>query len=249
MAEAPRIAIFGATSAIAQAVARAYAARGARFFLVARDAGKLDAVHADLLARGAAQSRTRAADLSRTAPHRELVDAAADALAGIDVALIPHGTLSDQARCQQSFEEAQRALDVNFTSAASLVHELVNRFEKRGQGMVVVLGSVAGDRGRQSNYVYGAAKGALALYLQGVRHRVHGTNVRVLTVKPGFVDTPMTAAFPKGALWASPERVARDIVRAIDAGASREIYVPGFWRAIMALVRAVPERIFVRTRL
>lgn len=249
MAEAPRIAVFGATSAIAQAVARVYAARGARFFLVARDAAKLEAVQADLLARGAVLSSAQAADLARIAGHRELVDAAADALAGIDVALIAHGVLPDQAQCQQSFEEAQRALDVNFTSAASLVHELVNRFEKRGQGTVVALGSVAGDRGRQSNYVYGAAKGALALYLQGVRHRMHGTGVRVVTVKPGFVDTPMTAAFRKGALWATPERVARDIVRAIDAGASREIYVPGFWRAIMALIRAVPERIFLRTRL
>jgi len=249
MAETPRIAIFGATSAIAQAVARVYAARGARFFLVARDAAKLDAVHADLLARGAAQSRAQAADLSRIAELPELVDAAAGALAGIDVALIAHGVLPDQVRCQQSFEEAERALNVNFTSAASLVHELVNSFEKRGTGMVVALGSVAGDRGRQSNYVYGAAKGALALYLQGVRHRVHGTGVRVVTVKPGFVDTPMTAGFTKGALWATPERVARDIVRAIDAGASREIYVPGFWRAIMAIIRAVPERLFVRTRL
>jgi len=249
MAEAPRIAIFGATSAIAQAVARPYAARGARFFLVARDANKLDAVHADLLARGAAQSATRAVDLARTELHAGLVDAAADALAGIDVALIAHGVLPDQAQCQQSFEDARRAIAVNFTSAASLAHELVNRFEKRGEGTVVAIGSVAGDRGRQSNYVYGAAKGALALYLQGVRHRLHGTGVRVITVKPGFVDTPMTAAFPKGPLWASPDRVARDIVRAIDRGESREIYAPGFWRAVMAIIRAVPERLFVRTKL
>ena len=249
MAEGMRIAIFGATSAIAQAVARAYAPRAARFFLVGRDANKLDAVAADLLARGAAEVRVRAADLARIEQHAELVDAGAAALAGIDVALIAHGVLPDQALCQQSFDEAQRALTLNFTSAASLVHELVNRFEKRGEGTVVAIGSVAGDRGRQSNYVYGAAKGALALYLQGVRHRLHGTGVRVITVKPGFVDTPMTAHFAKGPLWASPERVARDIVGAIDARASREIYVPGFWRAIMALIRAVPERIFLRTRL
>jgi len=249
MADAARVLVVGATSAIAQAVARTYARRGARLVLVGRDASKLEAVRADLVARGAAQADVKVADLSRVEGHPDLVDAADAALGGIDVALVAHGVLPDQARSQASFEDARRTIDVNFTSAASLAHELANRFEKARHGTIAVIGSVAGDRGRQSNYVYGAAKGALAIYLQGLRHRLHGTGVKVLTIKPGFVDTPMTAAFPKGPLWASPEKVARGIVRAIDRGTSGEIYVPGFWRVIMAIIRAVPERLFVRTKL
>ena len=249
MAEAPRVLVIGATSAIAQAVARVYARRGARLVIVGRDATKLEAVRADLAARGAAQAHAIVADLADVERHAAIVDEAAAALAGIDVALVAHGVLPDQARCAVSFADARRALDLNFTSAASVAHELANRFEKSRHGTLAVIGSVAGDRGRQSNYVYGAAKGALAIYLQGLRPRLHGSGVKVLTIKPGFVDTPMTAAFPKGPLWASPEAVARGIVRAIDRGASGEIYVPGFWRLIMAIIRAVPEKLFVRTKL
>jgi short-subunit dehydrogenase len=249
MAESARVLVIGATSAIAQAVARVYAKRGARLVLAGRDASKLEAVRADLVARGAAQADVKVLDLARVEMHAGLVDGAAAALGGIDVALVAHGVLPDQARCQSSFEEARRALEVNFTSAASLAHELADRLGRARHGTIAVLGSVAGDRGRQSNYVYGAAKGALAIYLQGLRHRLHGSGVNVLTIKPGFVDTPMTAAFPKGPLWASPEQVARRIVAALDRGTSGEIYVPGFWRLIMAIIRAVPERLFVRTKL
>lgn len=249
MAEAPRVLVVGATSAIAQAVARIYAQRGARLVLVGRDAAKLEAVRADLAARGAAQAQSIVADLADVERHAAIVDEAAAALAGIDVALVAHGVLPDQPRCAASFADARRALDLNFTSAASLAHELANRFEKSRHGTLAVIGSVAGDRGRQSNYVYGAAKGALAIYLQGLRHRLHPAGVKVITIKPGFVDTPMTAAFSKGALWASADRVARGIVRAIDRGGPGEVYVPGFWRPIMAVIRAVPERLFVRTKL
>jgi short-subunit dehydrogenase len=249
MAEAPRVLIAGATSAIAQAVARRYAARGARFHLLGRHPERLEAVRLDLVARGAAGATSEVADLVAIDAHAALVARAVEALGGIDVALVAHGVLPDQAACVASFAEARRAIDVNFTSAASLAAELARVMAAGGSGTLAVIGSVAGDRGRQSNYVYGTAKGALAIFLQGLRHRMHATGVKVLTVKPGFVDTPMTRDFPKGPLWASPDRVARAIVAAIDRGASREIYVPGFWRAIMALIRALPERIFVRTRL
>ncbi len=248
-AEPQRIFIAGATSAIAQAAARIWAARGARLFLVARDAARLESVRADLVARGAAGVDAAVADLTDLARHAALVDQADAALGAIDVALIAHGVLPDQARCEASFEETRKALEVNFTSAASLAAELGARFEARRAGCLVVIGSVAGDRGRRSNYVYGTAKGALAIFLQGLRHRLHAAGVAVITVKPGFVDTPMTAAFPKGPLWASPERVAGGIVRAVDRGVGRDIYLPGFWRAIMALIRALPEGLFVRTKL
>ena len=115
-------------------------------------------------------------------------------------------------------------------------------------GAIAVVSSVAGERGRASNYVYGAAKAAVSTFAAGLRHRLHGRGIRVVTILPGFVDTPMTAAFAKGALWATPERVARDIERALERG-NGVIYTPGFWRAIMWLIRAVPESLFVRTKL
>jgi short-subunit dehydrogenase len=248
MAEAPRVFVAGATSAIAQAVARLLAARGARFFLVARDAARLEAVAADLRARGAAAAALAVADLDDLDRHGALADEALAALGGIDIALLAQGTLPDAARCEASFAEARAAIHTNFVGVASLAAALASRMEGRGRATIAALGSVAGDRGRRSNYVYGAAKGALAIYLDGLRHRLHGTGVNVLTVKPGFVDTPMTRGFAKGPLWASPERVASGIVNAIDRGA-RVVYVPWFWRPIMAVVRAIPERIFLKTRL
>jgi short-subunit dehydrogenase len=248
MVESPRVFIAGATSAIAQACARRLVPRGARFFLIARDALKLDVVAGDLRARGASQVECAVADLDEVERHAGLVDAAAAALGGVDIALIAHGVLPDQAQCEADFARTLAAIHTNFVGAASLAAALANHLEKRGRGTLVVIGSVAGDRGRRSNYVYGAAKGGLAVFLSGLRHRLHRAGVNVVTVKPGFVDTPMTRAFPKGALWATPDQVARGIVRAIDRGAY-EVYVPGFWRIIMAVVRGLPERIFLKTRL
>ena len=243
-----RVVIFGATSAIAQAVARRLAARGARLHLVARDAAKLDAVRADLIARGAPAVTVGVADLDILEGHRGLVDEAERALSAIDAAIIAQGTLPAQAECEQDFALAAAALRTNFLAPASLAAHLANRFVARGAGTLVAIGSVAGDRGRASNYVYGTAKGALATFLQGLRARLHSRNVRVVTVKPGFVDTPMTAGFKKGALWATPEAVARGIVKAMDRG-TPEVYLPWFWGPIMFVIRHLPERIFVRLKI
>jgi len=248
MAEGPRVFIAGATSAIAQAVGRRLAARGARLFLVARDAGKLGMVESDLRARGAKWIGCAIADLEGIEGHDALVARALEAMGGIEIALIAHGVLPDQAACEANAQPMRAAIHANFVSAASLAGALARRLEGRGPATIAVIGSVAGDRGRRGNYVYGAAKGGLAIYLEGLRHRLHGCGVNVLTVKPGFVDTPMTSAFAKGPLWASPDRVARGIVRAIDRG-SRVAYVPWFWRPIMGVIRAIPDRIFLRTRL
>ena len=243
-----RIVIFGATSAIAQATARRLAGRGARLHLVARDPAKLEAVRADLAARGASAVSVAVADLDRIDAHEALLDQAAEALGGIEGALVAQGTLADQAACEADFALTQREWTTNFIAPASLASRLAGRFEKAGSGVLVVISSVAGDRGRRSNYVYGTAKGALSLFLAGLRARLHARGVRVVTVKPGFVDTPMTAAFRKGALWASPDRVARGIVRAFERG-SGEVYLPGYWRPIMFVIRHIPERLFVRLRL
>ncbi len=139
-----------------------------------------------------------------------LVDAAFEALGGLDTALIAHGTLPDQKSCEESFEAAHRAFEINALGVMSLLTHLANRFEAQGFGTIAVLGSVAGDRGRQSNYVYGAAKGAISVFMQGLRNRLHRRGVHVLTIKPGWVITPMTAAFPKGILWSGS---AKDRIR------------------------------------
>ncbi len=243
-----RILIFGATSALAEATARLFAAGGNSFFLVARDPAKLAAVADDLRVRGTAQVAAAAADALEFDRHQALVDEAFEALNGLDTVLIAHGTLPDQKSCEQSFETARREFEVNALSVMSVLTHVANRFERQGFGTISVISSAAGDRGRQSNYVYGAAKGAVSLFMQGLRNRLHSSGVRVLTIKPGFVDTPMTAAFAKGILWTRPQQVARGIYEAIEKKKDI-VYLPWFWSPIMRVIRGVPEAIFKRMRL
>ena len=239
-----RVAIFGATSAIAQAVARRLAAGGTRLHLVGRDPAKLAAVRDDLAARGAVATMA-VADLDESERHEALLDEAERLLGGLDGALVAQGTLPDQAACEASFERTQAEWRTNFVAPASLAARLANRFEARGAGVIAAISSVAGDRGRKSNYVYGTAKGALSTFLQGLRGRLHGKGVRVVTIKPGFVDTPMTAAMRKGPLWATADGVAAGIVTAMER-ADGEVYLPRFWALVMFAIRHIPERIFVR---
>lgn len=243
-----RIMIIGATSAIAQATARRYAAEGAALYLVARDPERLAVVKRDLETRGAGQVATRQMDVLDYGQHPSLAAAAEQQLGGLDAVLIAHGTLPDQRACEADFGLARRELEVNGLSVLSLLTHLANHFESRGTGTLAVISSVAGDRGRQSNYLYGSAKGMVSLFLQGLRNRLYRSGVRVITIKPGFVDTPMTRAFEKGALWASPERVARDIHRAIQKGGD-VVYTPFFWRYIMWVIRLIPESLFKRLSL
>jgi decaprenylphospho-beta-D-erythro-pentofuranosid-2-ulose 2-reductase len=245
---ARRVLIVGATSAIAVETARAYAASGAQLFLTGRNPERLAAVADDLRVRGASRVETARLDLNDLSRHPEIVDAAFTAFGGLDVALIAHGTLPDQSRCQDDAADALAALTVNFTSTVALLTPLANRFEAQREGCIAVIGSVAGNRGRQSNYVYGAAKGGLDIFLQGLRNRLYRSGVAVLTVKPGFVDTPMTAQIPKNPLFASPRRVGRAIHRAIEARRD-VVYIPWFWRPIMFLISSLPEAVFKRLRL
>lgn len=162
--------------------------------------------------------------------------------------MIAYGTLSDQKACENNVEMTLQELNINALSVIALLTRLAPYFEAQGEGCIAVISSVAGDRGRQSNYVYGTAKGALSIFLQGLRNRLHKSGVQVLTIKPGFVDTPMTAEFPKGPLWASPEKVALDIEKAIE-NKCNVLYTPSFWFLIMAIIRNVPESIFKRLSL
>jgi short-subunit dehydrogenase len=243
-----RIVIFGATSAIAQEVARLWAARGAALYLVGRNADRLASVAGDLRVRGAASVEVEARDLSHTEDHEAVVERAAQTLGGLDVALIAHGSLGDQSASEQDFVQAEQELRVNFLSAASLLSHLANHFEAQRAGTLAVISSVAGDRGRASNYVYGAAKAGLTAFTSGLRNRLQRSGVAVVTIKPGFVDTPMTAHVPKGPLFVPPAVVAKGIVRAIDKRKD-VVYLPWFWGPIMWIIRSIPERIFKRLSL
>lgn len=243
-----RLMIFGATAALAQATARRFATDGSRFFLVARNRDKLAAVADDLRVRGATLVVAAEADALDFDRHQSLVNEAFTALDGLDTVLVAHGSLPDQNACQQDFAALRREFEVNALAVISVLTHAANRFVRQGYGTLVAIGSVAGDRGRQSNYVYGAAKGAVAIFTQGLRNRLHARGVQVLTVKPGFVDTPMTAAFPKGILWATPQQVADGIYRAVEKHRD-VVYLPWFWRPVMAVLRAIPEILFKRLRL
>jgi decaprenylphospho-beta-D-erythro-pentofuranosid-2-ulose 2-reductase len=243
-----RVLIVGATSAMAAATARLYAAEGARLYLIARNQEKLSATADDLRVRGAAQVESAVLDLRDTARHAAIIEDAFLRLGALDIALLAHGILPEQARCEADVETTLNTLEVNFSSTVALLTLLANRFEVQGRGCIAVISSVAGDRGRQSNYVYGATKGGLNVFLEGLRNRLFRSGVAVVTLKPGFVDTPMTAGIPKNALFASPATAGRAIYRAIEAG--RDVaYIPAFWRLILLVVKSIPESIFKRLRL
>jgi decaprenylphospho-beta-D-erythro-pentofuranosid-2-ulose 2-reductase len=235
-----RVLVLGATSAIAAEVIRRYAARGARLHLVARNAAKLAPVVAELPAAAVTSQQADFAELHRA---EEVMRTAIETLGGVDVALIAHGYLGDQLESERSFAAAEATFVANFTSVVALLIPLANHMETAGAGTIGVITSVAGERGRPRNYTYGAAKGALNVYLQGLRSRLHGAGVKVTTLKVGPVDTPMTVTHKKTLVFSKPARVARAIVAALDAGAA-EAYVPAYWGAIMPIVRNTPERLF-----
>jgi short-subunit dehydrogenase len=235
-----RVLILGATSAIAAEVARLYERRGARLHLVARSADKLSALSKELTL---SKPSTAVADFCDLERNGQVISDAIAALGGVDVVLIAHGDLGDQLESERSAEAAERVLRTNFVSVVSLLVPLANVLEAQGQGCIGVITSVAGERGRPRNYTYGAAKGGLNVFLQGLRSRLYRRGVTVVTIKLGPVDTPMTQHHQKNVLFADASSVARRIVAALDAGKS-EPYVPAFWGAIMPVVRNTPERLF-----
>lgn len=247
-----RIVILGALSAIAEAAAREWARRGpARFALVGRQPERLEAVASHLRVIGA-EVATYMADLD-TADASALTSRIAAEIGGIDIVLLAYGALGDQQASERDPKAAAQQLQTNFVSAAPWSLAAANVLEAQGHGCLVVIGSVAGDRGRASNYVYGAAKGGLGLLVQGIAHRLSKAGARAVLVKPGFVETPMTAHIQGrgGPLWSTPERVAAVIVAAADpaSGAKAVVYAPWFWRWIMFVIRNIPDRVFHKTGL
>jgi short-subunit dehydrogenase len=243
-----KILVLGATSGIAEATCRIWAAQGASLFLVARNPEKLAAVAADLKVRGASYVDTAVADLDDTDKHTELLAHAVNSLTGMDIAYLTHGILGDQTEAEQDFNSAAQIIYTNFMAPVSLLTWLANFCVQRHAGTLAVISSVAGDRGRKSNYLYGSSKAGLSAFLGGLRNRVDREGVTVLNIKPGPTRTAMTAGMPKSEKFADVDSVAESIVSAIDK--HRDVlYVPFQWQPIMFIIRNIPERIFKKLNL
>ena len=243
-----KILVLGATSGIAEATCRIWAAQGASLFLIARNAEKLAAVAADLKTRGASYVDTAVADLDDTDQHPALLAHAVNSLTGMDIAYLAHGVLGDQIEAERDFNTSAQILHTNLMAPVSLLTWLANFCVQRHAGTLAVLSSVAGDRGRKSNYVYGSSKAGLSAFLGGLRNRIDREGVTVLTIKPGPTKTAVTAGMPKSEKFADVDSVAESIVSAINK--RRDIlYVPFQWQPIMFIIRNIPERIFKKLNL
>lgn len=244
-----RALVLGANSAVAEALCRRLAADGAQLTLVARDEAQLRRSAEDLRVRGARAVAVVVLDVLDEARLVAELDHALAADPPFDLCLVAHGSLPDEPACAHDPARMREALRVNGEATLVAMARIALAMERARHGTLAVIGSVAGDRGRAGNATYGAAKAAVAAYASGLRQRLAPLGVRVLTVKPGFIDTPMTAHIAgKGPLWATPDRVARDIFAAV-VGGRRVLYTPWFWAWIMRVLRALPERVFERLRI
>ena len=243
-----RILILGAASAIAQSYARRRAAQGWSFVLAGRNEDRLKAIAADLVASGAAMAEPYVIDLGALDGIEPAVRSLRERGA-IDEVLVAYGVLGEQAVFEQDLAQTRAAIDTNFTSAAIWVLALLKDLPAASGMTIIGLCSVAGDRGRGSNFVYGSTKAAFDRFLEGLAHKHDGSNVRIVRVKPGFVDTPMTASFKKGGpLWSTPDKIAADIESAVNKG-KRVIYTPWFWWVIMMIIRHLPWFVFRRMKI
>ena len=245
--QANRLVIVGASSAIAKEVGRIYASKKWEVYIVARSKDKMQIIEEDFKARGAVAVHSLPFDFSQKGDYQGLVDWATQD-GSIDLLLIAHGVLGDQKASEASNEYAIKTFEVNFLSYMCLLNLFAGTMETQKKGTIAVISSVAGDRGRQSNYFYGTAKGALTIYCQGLRNRLFKNNVHVLTIKPGFVKSPMTADLKQGPLFVEPNKVAGDIVKAVESK-KNEVYTPWFWWFIMTIIKLIPEGIFKRLKL
>jgi decaprenylphospho-beta-D-erythro-pentofuranosid-2-ulose 2-reductase len=243
-----KILVLGATSGIAEATCRIWASQGARLFLVARNAEKLAAVATDLRTRGASFVDTAVADLDDTDKHPALLSHAVNSLTGLDIAYLAHGILGDQTKAEQDFNTAAQILYTNLMAPVSLLTWLANFCVQRHAGTLAVISSVAGERGRKSNYLYGSSKAGLSAFLGGLRNRVDREGVTVLAIKPGPVKTSMTSGMKGSEKFADADKVAQSIVKAIDKRQD-VLYVPFQWEPIMFVIRHIPERVFKKLNL
>lgn len=245
MANHLNILAFGATSAICHALLKLYAAKGATVFLVGRSADMLTALADDLSVRGAKVAGSACYDFNCSDRHQQTVAAAALAMGSIDIVVVAHGSLPEQSECESSGAAVKACMDDNFTSAAVIIHASAAQLEQQQRGTLAIISSVAGDRGRKSNYTYGAAKAGLDTLIQGLQGRFASSPVKVVNIKPGMVSSPMTQHLPQGPLFATPEGIAPRIEAAIARG-RKVCYVPGYWRLIMLVIRLLPTSVLAR---
>lgn len=243
-----KILIIGATSGIATAVARLFAQDGHALYLLGRNQEKLSTLATDLSVRGASEVSTGHFDAADVNGHEKTLDKALSEFGQFDQVLLAHGDLPDQKECEHSFEKSHTTLTTNLLSPIAFLTWLAPYFEKRKTGTIAVITSVAGDRGRQSNYIYGTAKGALSRYLQGLRNRLAPQGVAVTDIKPGFISTSMTEHLKQGMLFVPADVIAKGIQTAMDKG-KHEVYLPRFWWLIMAIIKHIPECVFKRLKL
>jgi short-subunit dehydrogenase len=246
--EPRRVLVLGATSGIAEACIHLWANRGDHLFLVGRNANRLAAVVADARTRGAGYVDSAVVDLDRTELHADLLAHAINSLGGLDIAYLALGVLGDQSKAERSFQDAAHIVHTNYTAPVSLLTWLANYCAQRHSGTIAVLSSVAGERGRKSNYVYGSSKAGLTAFVDGLRNRIDREGVRVITIKPGPVRTSMTEGMKGQERFADVNKVAATVVKSIDRGQDI-VYVPGQWRLIMSVIRAIPERVFKKLNL
>jgi short-subunit dehydrogenase len=239
-----KIIILGATSGIALEVQRQLAHLGCELLLVARSPRRLAEVQRDLLLRGAHQVLTCSGDLASLPQHAAIFEFALRMFPDFDTVLLAYGSMHDQKDSEISVDILLEELQVDFVSAAAILTLFASELERRRTGCLAAITSVAGDRGRRSNYVYGSAKGGLSLFLQGLRSRLYPAGVRVITIKPGPVQTAMTDHMPNATRFANPERVARDIVRTLGQRSPDVLYTPRIWRHVMTVIQLIPETIF-----
>lgn len=246
-----KVIIFGATSSIASYCARYWIEKGNNVAIVGRNEDKLNNLRQDLEVRANPNQHVFSivSDLSDNKTHEQILKSCINALGGADVILIAHGTLPQQQQCEKSVGETLTQININALSHISLLTHAANFFELQGQGVIAVITSVAGDRGKKSNYVYGASKAMVSTFLQGLRNRLSAFGVFVIDIKPGFVDTPMTSGFDKnGLLWAQPESVAKGIVNSVQKQ-KEHVYLPFYWKFIMLIIKNIPEAIFKKLSL
>lgn len=245
MSTPQNILIIGATSSIARSSAMEFAARGCNLFLLSRDMEELQRIAQDLMIRYSIQVDYAIFDMEAIDDHQNIWLGILNKMKTIDGVLLASGYLGTGTN---SLADQQKIITINFTGAVSILNHCAEYLAAQKKGFIIVIGSVAGERGRGSNYAYGSAKGALALYLQGLRNHLHKSNVHVLTVKPGFVDTAMIYGRPGVFLAANPQVVGKQIVKALDQK-KEVVYLPKFWRYIMLVVKIIPEKIFKRLKI
>lgn len=243
-----KILVIGATSAIAQEFSRLYAGDHVEFCLVARDQQQLNVIAQDLKVRGAKIAEVLAVDLNLFSAHDRIVQSAFRALTSVDIVLMAHGVLGSQEMADHDPQHVVDLINTNFVSYASLLTLIAHQMKPQRQGTIAVISSVAGDRGKQSNFAYGSAQAGKSAFTDGLRNRLFPHGIHVVTLKLGFVDTPMTADFKKGLLWAKPESVARGIMQAIEKS-KNSVYIPYFWRWIMMVITHIPESLFKKLKL